>query len=99
MPPAERNAEIAQLRQDGATLEQIAHKFGISRQEVWRVLHPRPKVTGRPCPRCQGSSKTIRTKPPTVECTEREHRCLECGYRWVTEQRDRETPESSSAHM
>lgn len=99
MDTSTRNALIRQQRAEGASLEQIAGRHGMSRQQVWRVLNPRPKVSGMPCPKCGGSSRTCRTKPPKPDGIEREHQCQECGHTWFSDQTYRPADKSVSAHM
>jgi DNA-binding CsgD family transcriptional regulator len=43
-----RNAQIKALRADGATITELAAKFGISKQRISAILNPRPP---RPQPR------------------------------------------------
>lgn len=88
MTPKERYDFICELRRNGATLQHIANRLGVSRQAIEHVVNGRQRVSGRPCPRCHGSSRVLRTFPPTLEHTKRSHRCKHCGHEWMSYQRD-----------
>ena len=37
-----RKYDVAELRKSGLTLAQLAERYGVSRQRIWTVLHPKP---------------------------------------------------------
>lgn len=96
MDTSERNQLILELRRNGASLQQIADRTGISAQRVCRIVQTRGAVDdeadrdgrgqGLPCPECSGHSRTIRTFRPTKDGRKRRHLCLSCGHRWNSNQ-------------
>ena len=80
-----RNAEIRRWRQDGATLQQIAEKYGLTPARVERIV--RERAHGRPCPKCQSDSRTLETRH-RARFTYRRHECLSCAFRWRSRQYD-----------
>lgn len=91
MTADERNALILEMRRNGSSQDQIASRLGVTQQRVSQkliALVASERVTGRPCPKCESSSKTIKTFPPTRESTKRKHLCKFCGFEWTTTQKD-----------
>src|SRR5438874_13471807 len=44
-PNLERRRQVVQMRDRGLTLDQIAGRFGVSKQAIWSLLHGRPPRT------------------------------------------------------
>lgn len=65
----ERNAEIVRLRESGQTLQQIAVRFGISRERVRQILAHHPVSLTKVCPICNTPFTT--NKMSTVYCSKR----------------------------
>lgn len=98
MDTTARNDLIQELRRNGATLEQIADRVGLSTQQVCRIVQTKGRQDeeyirsgrgqGMPCPECGGHSRTTRTYPPSNGARRRHHRCLNCDYDWFSEQKN-----------
>jgi transcriptional regulator with XRE-family HTH domain len=54
-PNLERRREVLILREKGLTLDEIAQRFGVTKQAVWSLLNTRPQRTSAravPCTNC-----------------------------------------------
>jgi transcriptional regulator with XRE-family HTH domain len=58
-PNLERRRQVAQLRDRGLTLHQIAGRFGVSKQAIWSLLHGRPLRTAARAVACTGCGTMI----------------------------------------
>jgi transcriptional regulator with XRE-family HTH domain len=73
-PNLERRRQVVQLRDRGLTLDQIAGRFGVSKQAIWSLLHGRPPRTAAravACTCCGGmilSPGALRRDATTALC-------------------------------
>ncbi len=58
-PNLERRGQVRELRERGLTLKQIAHRFGVSKQAIWSLLHDRPQRTAARAVPCTGCGAMI----------------------------------------
>jgi transcriptional regulator with XRE-family HTH domain len=58
-PNLERRRQVARLRDRGLTLDQIAGRFGVSKQAIWSLLHGRPLRTAARAVPCTGCGHMI----------------------------------------
>lgn len=90
----ERNAEIVAFRRSGATFEQVGERYGLSREQVRRIVNGPPArgegKRGRPCPYCGQRSKLLWARDEPDGTTRRRRECTVCHQRWNRVERDEE---------
>jgi transcriptional regulator with XRE-family HTH domain len=58
-PNLQRRRQVVQMRDRGLTLDQIASRFGVSKQAIWSLLHGRPLRTAARAVHCTGCGVLI----------------------------------------
>lgn len=89
---SDRNALVAQLRQEGATVQQLSDRFSLTPQRIGRILESQARngpdeSKGVPCEACGSSSRTLETRRRR-RFIYRRHECLNCLRRWSSQQRN-----------
>src|SRR5207302_1720777 len=58
-PDLERRRQVRKLRDKGLTLNEIARRFGVSKQAIWSLLNSRPQRTAARAVPCTGCGTVI----------------------------------------
>jgi transcriptional regulator with XRE-family HTH domain len=76
-PNLERRRQVVQLRNRGLTLDEIAGRFGVSKQAIWSLLHGRPPRTAARAVACTCCGGLI-SSPGALRRDAATALCLDC---------------------